>query len=304
MRDLCWIQCQQSICMASVSLGVRGVRGAARAIYAPRGASRTVTGLRVGPTARPRVRSTATRVRAASSSGSEQPAGDAAKPGGVFDPSIIQSMAGDDEDVKIPDTVPDFSKFGKGVDELGNQAAAVTKGNQAAVLERALDPDGGASDLDYLQELIAIQSGGPKNLGFFGTRNMGFLHQELVEILSYALVLTENHIFTSGATGTNAAVIRGALRAERPDLLTVILPQSLEKQPEESRELLEQVENVVERGEKDHLPLGEASRLCNEDIVGRVQQVICFAFHDSNTLLDTCMEAKMKKKIVTLFYLD
>ena len=168
----------------------------------------------------------------------------------------------------------------------------------------ALDPDGGASDLDYLQELIAIQSGGPKNLGFFGTRNMGFLHQELVEILSYALVLTENHIFTSGATGTNAAVIRGALRAERPDLLTVILPQSLEKQPEESRELLEQVENVVERGEKDHLPLGEASRLCNEDIVGRVQQVICFAFHDSNTLLDTCMEAKMKKKIVTLFYLD
>ena len=281
--------------MASVSLGVRGVRGAARAIYAPRGASRTVTGLRVGPTARPRVRSTATRVRAASSSGSEQPAGDAAKPRGSFDPSIIQSMAGDDEDVKIPDTVPDFSKFGKGVDELGNQAA---------VLERALDPDGGASDLDYLQELIAIQSGGPKNLGFFGTRNMGFLHQELVEILSYALVLTENHIFTSGATGTNAAVIRGALRAERPDLLTVILPQSLEKQPEESRELLEQVENVVERGEKDHLPLGEASRLCNEDIVGRVQQVICFAFHDSNTLLDTCMEAKMKKKIVTLFYLD
>jgi|AntAceMinimDraft_11_1070367.scaffolds.fasta_scaffold52096_2 hypothetical protein len=61
---------------------------------------------------------------------------------------------------------------------------------------------------------------------------MGFLHQQLVEILSYALVLTENHIFTSGATGTNAAVIRGALRAERPDLLTVVLPQSLSKQPE------------------------------------------------------------------------
>ena len=215
-----------------------------------------------------------------------------------------ETEGGDDDDVKIPDTVPDFSKFGKGAGELGTQAEAVTKGNAAALLERALDPDGGASDLDYLQELIAIQSGGPKNIGFFGTRNMGFLHQELVEILSYALVLTENHIFTSGATGTNAAVIRGALRAERPDLLTVILPQSLEKQPEESRELLEQVENVVERGEKDHLPLGEASRLCNEDIVGRVQQVICFAFHDSNTLLDTCMEAKMSKKIVTLFYLD
>ena len=186
---------------------------------------------------------------------------------------------------------------------LGNQADAVTKGNAAAVLERALDPDGGTGDLDYLQELIAIQAGGPKNVGFFGTRNMGFLHQQLVEILSYALVLTENHIFTSGATGTHAAVIRGALRAERPDLLTVILPQSVSKQPEESRELLKKVENVLEL-KFDALPLGEASRKCNDDILAKVQQVICFAFHDSNLLLDTCHEAKMQRKLVALFYLD
>ena len=50
-----------------------------------------------------------------------------------------------------------------------------------------------------------------------------------------------NHIFTSGATGTNAAVIRGALRAEKPELLTVVLPQSMSKQPAESQELLQQV---------------------------------------------------------------
>jgi hypothetical protein len=42
-----------------------------------------------------------------------------------------------------------------------------------------------------LQELLAIQqSDGPKNLGFFGTRNMGMTHQKLVEILSYAMVST------------------------------------------------------------------------------------------------------------------
>lgn len=111
---------------------------------------------------------------------------------------------------------------------------------------------------------------------------MGFMHQELIEILSYALVITvwfllirlevtlyffmvfgtfsfdflvfanlswyflsfyfqKNHIFTSGASGTNAAVIRGALRAEKPELLTVILPQSLSKQPPESQELLSKV---------------------------------------------------------------
>lgn len=50
-----------------------------------------------------------------------------------------------------------------------------------------------------------------------------------------------NHIYTSGATGTNAAVIKGALRAENPELLTVILPQSLSRQPAESQELLSQV---------------------------------------------------------------
>lgn len=53
--------------------------------------------------------------------------------------------------------------------------------------------------------------------------------------------LQGNHIFTSGATGTNAAVIKGALRANCPDKLTVILPQSLSKQPYESQELLQQV---------------------------------------------------------------
>jgi hypothetical protein len=54
-------------------------------------------------------------------------------------------------------------------------------------------------------------------------------------------VVQGNHIYTSGATGTNAAVIRGALRAEKPDLLTVVLPQSLSMQPPESQELLAEV---------------------------------------------------------------
>lgn len=159
-------------------------------------------------------------------------------------------------------------------------------------------------DLDYLQELLAIQQQGPRAIGFFGTRNMGFMHQQLIEILSYAMIITKNHIFTSGASGTNAAVIRGALRAEQPDLLTVILPQSLKMQPPESQELLTKVKNIIEMPHNDHLPLIEASRLCNRDILSHVQQVICFAFHDSRLLMETCQEAKNLRKIVTLFYLD
>ncbi|GAB4825767.1 hypothetical protein Ancab_008642 [Ancistrocladus abbreviatus] len=159
-------------------------------------------------------------------------------------------------------------------------------------------------DVDYIQELLAIQQQGPRAIGFFGTRNMGFMHQELIEILSYAMVITKNHIYTSGASGTNAAVIRGALRAEKSELLTVILPQSLKKQPPESQELLAKVKNVIEKPHNDHLPLIEASRLCNMDIISQVQQVICFAFHDSKLLMETCQEAKNLRKIVTLFYLD
>jgi len=191
--------------------------------------------------------------------------------------------------------------------ELPNQAQSVTKGLEprkgVAVEERDEDKRRG-SDVDYLAELLAIQQSGPKDIAFFGTRNMGFLHQQLIEILSYAMVLTGNHIYTSGATGTNAAVIRGALRAEKPELLTVVLPQSMHKQPEESQTLLSQVTNVIEMPHNDHLPLIEASRICNRDIIARVRQVICFAFHDSKLLIETMQEARDAKKMVTMFFLD
>ncbi|KAF8010832.1 hypothetical protein BT93_J1471 [Corymbia citriodora subsp. variegata] len=184
--------------------------------------------------------------------------------------------------------------------QIPTQAQSLVEGS-GAVLVSEYKP---VPEVDYLQELLAIQQQGPRAIGFFGTRNMGFMHQELIEILSYAMVITKNHIYTSGASGTNAAVIRGALRAEKPELLTVILPQSLKKQPPESQELLSKVQNVIEKPYNDHLPLIEASRLCNMDIISHVQQVICFAFHDSRLLMETCQEAKNLRKIVTLFYLD
>eukprot|EP00887_Chlorella_sp_A99_P002534 scaffold6.g2534.t1 len=186
---------------------------------------------------------------------------------------------------------------------LPTQGDAVVAGVESIErqLQEILKPP---SETDLFAEFLAIQNQQPRNIGFFGTRNMGFMHQQLIEVLAYAMVLTGNHIFTSGATGTNAAVIRGALRAETPELLTVVLPQSLHRQPAESRELLQQVQNVIEMPHNDGLQLLEASRICNRDIIGRVQQVICFAFHDSNLLLETCQEARGETKIVTLFYLD
>lgn len=155
----------------------------------------------------------------------------------------------------------------------------------------------------FLQELAAIQQVGPKRVAILGSRHVPITHQYLIETLSYALALTGNQILTSGAIGTNLAVIRGAMRADMKSL-TVILPQSLERQPAESRASLEQVLHLVEHPENDHLPLAEASRLCNLEIIGKCQQLICFVFHDSITLLDACKHAEEQHKLVTLFYFD
>lgn len=156
---------------------------------------------------------------------------------------------------------------------------------------------------DFLQELAAIQQTGSKRIALLGSRHVPITHQHLIELMSYALVLGGNHILTSGATGTNSAAIRGAMRAD-PNLLTVILPQSLDKQPRESREQLEQVVHLVENSANNNLSLAEASAICNQEIISRCQQLICFAFHDSVTLLKTCSDAEDQRKVVTLFYFD
>ena len=155
----------------------------------------------------------------------------------------------------------------------------------------------------FLQELAAIQQSGSKRVAILGSRHVPITHQKLIELMTYALVMAGNTILTSGATGTNSAAIRGAIQAD-PNLLTVILPQSLDKQPQESRDQLDQVMHLVENSTNDALTLPEASALCNQEIISRCQQLICFAFHDSHTLLQTCQDAEDQRKIVTLFYFD
>jgi len=155
----------------------------------------------------------------------------------------------------------------------------------------------------FLEELAAIQQSGSKRIAILGSRHVPITHQQLIELLTYALVLSGNRVITSGATGTNSAAIRGAMKADA-NLLTVILPQSLSRQPRESRHQLEDVIHLVENPTNDTLSLAEASAVCNQEIISRCQQLICFAFHDSTTLLQTCQDAEDQRKIVTLFYFD
>jgi hypothetical protein len=155
-----------------------------------------------------------------------------------------------------------------------------------------------------LQELAAIQSDSPRNVAILGTRHCSYLHQQIIELLTFANVLLGNHVITSGGIGSNMAVIRGALRADKPELLTVVLPQSIEKQPGEVRDLLDRVSQIVEMRQNDGLPLDVASRLCNSDIISRADRFISFAFHDSEVVLEAAREAKALNKVVTLLYLD
>lgn len=155
-----------------------------------------------------------------------------------------------------------------------------------------------------LKELAAIQQQGPQKYCILGTRHCSFLHQQIVELLSYALVLSENHVYTSGAVGTNAAAIRGALRAERPDLLTVILPQSFHKQPPESQDLLHDVTDLITMPQNDEMSLDMASRICNSKLLSETDQLIAFAFHESTTVIEATREAKKLEKLVTTLFLD
>jgi len=121
---------------------------------------------------------------------------------------------------------------------------------------------------------------------------------------AYALVLSGNHVYTSGAGGTHAATIRGALRAERDDLLTVVLPQSMEKQPKESQELLRKVDDIIAMPQNDQMSLDIASRICNSYLLSQTDQLISFAFHESSTVIEATKEAKKLDMLVTTLYLD
>lgn len=177
-----------------------------------------------------------------------------------------------------PPSSPPPGREDEFADSNGDSLQETQGKGKVATLERDLSFD------TVLQELSAIQQDGPRNIAILGTRHTSYLHQQIIELLTYANVLLGNHVFTSGAGGTNAAVIRGALRAERPDLLTVVLPQSLYKQPTETQEQLRKVQNLIEMKKNDPLPLDVASQLCNSDILSRCTHFIAFAFHDSDVV--------------------
>ena len=148
-----------------------------------------------------------------------------------------------------------------------------------------------------------LQDRGKRRIAILGSRHLPVVSVHLVELVARSLAQEGHNLITSGAQGVNAAVIRSVLDIDS-SRLTVLLPQSLDHQPGESRELLERVLHLVEKPEHDELPLPMASSLCNQEIITRCDQLICFAFHDSETLLASCRLAEDMGKVVTLLFFD
>jgi hypothetical protein len=153
------------------------------------------------------------------------------------------------------------------------------------------------------QELALLQDRGKRRIAILGSRHVPAVSIHLVELVARSLAQEGHNLITSGSQGVNAAVIRGVLSID-PARLTVLLPQSLERQPAESREQMERVLHLVEKPEHDELPLPMASSLCNQEIIGRCDQLICYAFHDSETLLSSCRTAEDMNKVVSLMFFD
>ena len=153
------------------------------------------------------------------------------------------------------------------------------------------------------QELAKLQNNGKRRIAFLGTRHVPVVDIHLIELIARSLAEEGHTIITSGSQGVNATVISAVLEVN-PSLLTVLLPQSLDKQVSEIKTKLEKVIHLIEKAENDNLPLPLASSLCNQEIINRCDQLICFAFHDSETLLNSCRCAEDMGKMVSLLFFD
>ena len=153
------------------------------------------------------------------------------------------------------------------------------------------------------QELATIRQSA-KRIAIIGRRNLTITHQQIIETLTTSLVMQGNTIITSGgSSGTNAAAIRGAMKAN-PDKLKVILPQTIGQQPSDVQDQLIGVHNIIEHPDRAMMTLADASRICNREIISECQQLICFLSHTSNTLHKAVDFAEDSHKVVTVFYLD
>lgn len=160
------------------------------------------------------------------------------------------------------------------------------------------------STQDLNEEFRNIMDQGNHAIAMIGSKDLSMSQIKIIEMIAYGLSMGGNTLITSGGyCGTNYATIKGTLRGN-PEKLKVILPQTIAQQIKEVQDQLIGVKYIIEHQEREHMLLSDASRLCNREIVSECQQLICFLYRDSKTLLDAIDFAYSLNKVVTVFYLD
>ena len=121
--------------------------------------------------------------------------------------------------------------------------------------------------VDELAMELATIKQSAKKIAIIGSRNLPITHQQMIETLATALVMQGNTIITSGgSSGTNAAAIRGAMKAN-PQKLSVVLPQTIGQQPSDVQDQLIGVPNIIEHADRAMMTLADASRVCNLSLI-------------------------------------
>jgi predicted Rossmann fold nucleotide-binding protein DprA/Smf involved in DNA uptake len=88
------------------------------------------------------------------------------------------------------------------------------------------------------QELAMLQDRGKRRIAILGSRHVPVVSIHLVELVARSLAQEGHSLITSGAQGVNSAVIRSVLDVD-PARLTVLLPQSLDRQPRDGQQPLQ-----------------------------------------------------------------
>eukprot|EP00439_Symbiodinium_sp_Y106_P059222 s2900_g8.t1 len=184
---------------------------------------------------------------------------------------------------------------------LGLLGGRQKSSNQTATLEKDFN------DTSPEEELARLTNP-QQNVAILGTRDCTYNHQQEIEALTQGHVERGHRIFTSGSSGTNSAVIKAVLDKGRPELLTVELPQSLEKQDDEVQVLLQRCKEegatICPHRECDHLELAAAAAKCNTRILGQVDRLVVFATHRSDKYLGLVQEAKDNNVMVAAFNVE
>lgn len=129
------------------------------------------------------------------------------------------------------------------------------------------------------------------------------LHQQIIELLSYALVLSGNRVRTTGTSDADKAVIRGAMRADER-MLTVVVPSVASAEPGDGPQLLRTVRTVVELNHPADLPADVEARLVYAELLGDADRLLVFTTHRCRVLALLIEQAQALNVDTCVLYLD